>query len=459
MKFDTDSLERCFSFSNLVGHESDVTAVNTTALARWIMEIIPIRCIIETKEVLTYVHGKFIPNGLEFIHKVLTEALSPYRKTSGAAIYTSHLHDEVVHIVRGLTYIHADKFDADLNWINVENGMLNWKTGEFTEHDPGFNSRIQIPVKYDPYAVCPSIQKILKIILRPEDYVKMLEFIAYMLYRAYPISKAFIMIGPGKTGKSTLMEIIERFIGGSNCSSVSMHDIEHDRFATSDLYNKLFNGMGDMAQTNMPNANNLKMLTSGKDRIRGQKKGKQAFDFVNFAKIMFGTNKLPKVADDSDGFYRRVELIAMFHQFTPEEKDPRLLEAAQSDEEMSGLLNLVLPYLAPLLERGEFTNGTDTSSTATQYKVGSDPIPTFIETYVEEVPDAVTVKRDIYDTYVKFCNRYDVTPLCEIWFGREFAKHMPWRTQSQRIIGGRSRAVWLNLRLKPQGEVDGTIPT
>lgn len=456
MDFDHETLENeCFIFSDKKDHDTEVVSVNTYALSQWIMRIVPIKCVVETKEILTYFHGKYVPNGNEFIHRILVNALAPYKKVGGTSVYNKHLFEEVIHVIRGLTYAHAASFDADLDWINLENGMLNWRTEEFRPHDPDRDlSRIQIPVKYDPYAICPSIMKIFKTVLKEEDYVKALEFIAYTLYRAYPIQKVFIMIGPGGTGKTHFLDIITTFLGGENCSSVSMHDLERDRFASSDLYNALLNGFGDMEQSDLPNVNILKMLTSDKDRIRAQKKGRQAFEFVNFAKLMFGTNKLAKVKDDTSGFFRRVELLPFDHIFTPEEKDPELLRKSLEPEEMSGLLNLVLPYLAPLIERGEFTNAFDVEKAEARYKVASDPMSTFVENFIVEDPEKFIPKEDLYISYVAFCKKHGVKPpSCSIWFGREFAKVIPIKAASQRNINGRTKAVWLNLRLRTEEEV------
>ena len=457
MEFNKETLEDCFSWKDKYNHE--VVGVNNADLAKWVMKTVPIRCVVETKEVLTYFNGKYIPNGQELIHRVLVNALEGYVRPGGATVYNEHLFKEVMHILTGLTYTHANEFDENLNEINLRNGILNWRTMEFRSHDPERDlCRIQLPVDYDQYAICPSIEKIFRTVLHPEDYLKGLEFIAYCLYREYPIQKVFIMIGPGKTGKSRFLDIITSFLGHHNCASVSMHDLERDRFATSDLYGALFNGFGDMEQTNLPNVNILKMLTSNKDRVRAQKKGRQAFEFVNFAKFMFGTNKLAKVLDDTTGFYRRVELLPFDHVFTRDEYDPELLARTETEEEKSGLLNLVLPYLAPLLERGEFTNSYDTETAANRYKVGSDPIGTFIETFVEECPDAVTPKDDIYNAYCKFCEENAVKHQCRIWFGRDFAKVMPWKTQSKRNIDGKTLGVWLDLKLRKPNVPENPFP-
>src|SRR5690606_14458040 len=111
--------------------------------------------------------------------------------------------------------------------------------------------------------------------------------IAYCVYRAYPIQKMFVLFGPGGTGKSYFMDVVQRMLGDVNCSNVSMQDLARDRFATSDLYKKLANICGDLDNTTMNQVAALKQITSNKDRIRAQRKGEKAFSFVNFAKPLF----------------------------------------------------------------------------------------------------------------------------------------------------------------------------
>ena len=39
-------------------------------------------------------------------------------------------------------------------YLNVTNGMLDWRTGELSEHDPEHCSTIQLPVAWNPEARC-----------------------------------------------------------------------------------------------------------------------------------------------------------------------------------------------------------------------------------------------------------------------------------------------------------------
>lgn len=430
---------------------NEVISVNHHSLAMKILEHLPMVTVVETGEIYTYIRGHYVPNGLEIIHKVLVTILAPWHKQNGQTAYNSNVLKEVVGIIKGLTYNEDKVFDSRIEIINCLNGLLNWQTGEFIEHTPEYYSRIQLNVNYDPDATCPIILGVFDKILRKEDFQKALEFIAYCLYREYPIQKAFILLGPGGTGKSHFIDIIRAMLSDENVSSVSMHDLEEDRFASSDLHNKLLNENGDLAQHTLPNVNVLKMLTSNKDTIRAQRKGERAFDFVNFAKIIFAANKLARVKDDTSGFYRRIEILPFEHIFSEQEKADgvNILEQVTNPKELSGLLNIVLPYLEPLLERGRFSNSFEVATAKDQYKKQSDPINTFVELHIKEVADECVAKERIYHEYRKFCVLNHIDPLHVVPFGKALKACIPWYCSGIRDFGGCRHTALLNTMLIP----------
>jgi len=447
--FSDEEVRSCFEYHPKMRDE--IIAVNHAKLAHMIIQHAPIATLIESGEMIIYAAGKYHPNGKELVQKILVTLLAGYRKTTGQTIYNSSLLKEVLGIIKGLTYQESKKFDSDLHLINCKNGILNWKTMEFRPHarDGSDFSRIQLDVKYDPDATCPTIYKVFKKIIRKGDFRKAMEFIAYCLYREYPIQKAFILLGPGGTGKSHFIDIIRAVLGSENVSSTSMHDLEEDRFATSDLMNKLLNENGDLSQEVLPNVNILKMITSNKDVIRAQKKGEQAFEFINFAKVIFAANKLPRVKDDTTGFYRRIEILPFEHVFTEQERVESAddLKRLLDPSELSGLLNMVLPYLEPLLENGRFDNSFEVATAKDEYRRQSEPVSSFVEMCIKEMADECVAKETIYAEYVRFCKLSHIEPLHPVPFGKALKMFIPWYQHGIRDFGGDRHTCLINTRL------------
>ena len=77
----------------------------------------------ETKEILYYRDGVFVPGGEILIEK---EA----ERTYGYKVANHHLTEIKGHVMRS-TYHTREEIDSDLNIINLKNGLYNFHTSEF----------------------------------------------------------------------------------------------------------------------------------------------------------------------------------------------------------------------------------------------------------------------------------------------------------------------------------------
>lgn len=356
----------------------------------------------QKKAILYYWNGRYEPDGELIIEKLLAHAFTDVM-CGTKPLWSTHEKREVLERIRELTPALDSNFDADLDIINMTNGLYNWRTGEFKPHTPDYPSRIQIPIKYDPNARCPTIEKLFEIVIKPMDIPKVIEFIGYCLYRKYPIQKVFILLGPGGTGKSFLIDVIQSFVGEENSFSISPQELTTDRFAAADLYRKLLNAMPDVGDAKLAQTALLKALTGRSDKVRGQRKFQDPFEFINFAKMLFGFNSLPETADKTSGFYRRIEIIRMEHVLGDKELSKEFIDKITSPEELSGLFNLAIKTLPDLLKRNTFTNETSRDDMAEQYEQISNPMKYFCEHFLKNVPDERISKDQLFSNYKEFC--------------------------------------------------------
>src|SRR5437763_5281033 len=99
------------------------------------------------------------------------------------------------------TGVERSKFDsAEHDILNLQNGLLNSETGEFTEHSPTHLSLVQLPIRYDPNAKCPNISKFLEQVLHPQDVSTALQIFGYCLYKSAKYEKAIMLFGTGSNG-------------------------------------------------------------------------------------------------------------------------------------------------------------------------------------------------------------------------------------------------------------------
>jgi putative DNA primase/helicase len=155
----------------------------------------------------------------------------------------------------------------------------------------------------------------------------------------------------------------------------------------------------------------FKQITGGsKDPIRAERKYEHAFSFINFAKLVFATNKLPKTCDDTTGFYRRFEIIRCDHVFTKEEYDAETLDHLTDPEELSGFFNEVVGKLQELLERRAFTGEMSSDQVKQIWEENSVPIVDFADRFIDaHAADQVIPKDELHEWFLKYCRLVGTT--------------------------------------------------
>ena len=67
--------------------------------------------------------------------------------------------------------------------------------------------------QYDPSATCPQFKKFIQESLNSSDALIAQELVGYLLIPSVAAEKAFILYGPGRSGKSTFLKVIEQILG------------------------------------------------------------------------------------------------------------------------------------------------------------------------------------------------------------------------------------------------------
>lgn len=223
-----------------------------------VRKIVSLVTIEETGSMLCYKEGVFVRGGEVKVEALLHKSFHGYE-----CFDPVQTPKKVIAHLKGLTMASKDKFDADLDIINMKNGLYNWRKKTLYKHSPDYLSLIQIPVIYDLAARCPRIETVLKRVLSATDIVKFKEFAGYCLYRHYPIKKVFILLGPGQTGKSYVLDVLRQFVGDENACSVSLTNLANNRFAGSDLFGKLLDVVNEMDSGELLSSDLFKQITGG----------------------------------------------------------------------------------------------------------------------------------------------------------------------------------------------------
>lgn len=369
----------------------------------------------QKSEMWIYQNGIYVPQGESFIKEFC-------RRILGSA-YTNQFVNVVLDKVRTDTFIEQDDFFKQDNSFEVcvENGILNIITRELSIFNPRKIFFNKLPVVYEPTAKCPKIEEHFKTILRDEEDSKvMFELFGYTLLKENKLEKAFMFVGNGRNGKSKTLELLKKFVGVDNCSALNLNSMTSESFSLSELFGKMVNLAGDLSYTDLKDTGTLKQLI-GRDEIQAKRKFLRDLNFVNYAKLIFSTNELPKVYDLTDGFWTKWVLLEFPFKFIsekefnelPEEQrinkkimNPDIIEQISIPEELSGLLNKSLDGLDTILKNKEFSYSRGTSEVKNLWVRQSDSFTAFCFDRLEEDYNNKISKKELKKEFLKYCKEH-----------------------------------------------------
>lgn len=296
--------------------------------------------------------------------------------------------------------------DTDLNrypveWINFQNGFYDPVNHKMVPHDPKYRATNQVPHDYDPHDKRHStvIQEWLDSICEtPEDIEMLCEYAGLCMTRDTRQQKFLVLVGEGGTGKSTVIRMINEMVGKENISSISLNQLTQ-RFAAFGLMGKLLNSCADLEIDALSDVSTLKKVL-GEDVISAEAKGKDAVNFVSFAKLIFSTNELPIVkAERTNGFYRRLMILTM--NKVPKKRDPGFFDSLS--DEIDDFISICVTALERLYQRGMILESSGSVEAVERLRCDSDTVEAFLAEKTERVPGGRIKKAELYGKYEEFC--------------------------------------------------------
>lgn len=319
--------------------------------------------------------------------------------------------------------------------IIVENGILDVLTHSLKPFSSEYFLTVKLHVAFDEKAECPKVQKFLTEILDAEQIRVFQEAVGYTLYRVMIHHKAFLFLGSGANGKSTLLELVHKFLGYENCSALTIQDINYNRFGTANLYGKLANICSDLPASKLEQTGTWKRSVGG-DVINAEVKNRMPFPFISSTKQFYAANTLPPISNSEDNlaFFRRWLILEFKHQFLGRKADKNKLNEITTDHELSGFLNFALVGLTRLLTNGDFSQTEDLEAVRTQYLKRSDSVKAFIEEKLEVTNNHADFieQQSLFDTFIEYCKAEGIPTKAQQLFtkgmkdfcsGSRYAKH------------------------------------
>lgn len=292
----------------------------------------------------------------------------------------------------------------DLQYLNLPNGLLDWKEGKLYPHNAHVVSTARIPIPWDEDSECPHIDRFFREVF-PDDAIELAyEILGYMLYNDNPLHKAILLYGSGRNGKGTFIRLARMLVGHNNISAVTPQALDSSQFSSAQLYGKLANLVGDVDPRIFKSTEQFKQLTGG-DYMMAQHKHKDPFVFRCRALMVAAFNSLPRTADTTEGFFSRWVVVPFTAFFPAGVADPTLIGRLTSQEELQGLLRYAVGGLQQVMRRGRFTIPPSVERATEKFKMEADPLRAFVSERVRfhhENDPAFTARTDIYAAYTAY---------------------------------------------------------
>lgn len=338
-------------------------------------------------------------------------------RTTTPGLCSSHMGNEVVAMIKRLTFIEREKLEPPARYTPLANGIYDFEKETLTAFTPELFFTAKLAVAFDPEANCPKIDKFISEVVEPNEVKGLYELAGYVIRRENPMQKAWLFDGIGNNGKSVFIWVLEFMVGKENACSIPIQKLESNRFATAELEGKYLCSVADLSGADLKSTGMFKAIVGG-DLIQAERKGQNPFRFHPWTKLVYSCNKIPDSGEDeSNAFYRRWILTPFPYDFSGRE-DRLLKHTLIAPEELSGLLNKSLEAVKGVYERNKFSSEKPIEELRKIYVSKSNSAKAFVA-FVKNDPEAFVPKSQVWKAYFEFCRAKHLTVKSERAFWQE----------------------------------------
>lgn len=299
--------------------------------------------------------------------------------------------------------------DPKDTWVQFKDQIYDIETGESFKATPKYFICNPVPWEVSDKKETPEIDKLFKEWVG-EDHVKTLKQIcAYCMLPSYPIHRLFCLIGEGSNGKSKFLEFVSNLVSKENITATELENLIGTRFEKAKLHKKSVCMMGETNFSNIKRTNLIKKLT-GEEPVSAEKKRKDGFEFLNYAKILIATNGLPYSEDQTDGWFRRWCIIDFPNQF----KEKANLLGRIPKQEYKNFCAQAIDLLKELLKDMKFHKEGGIRDRRERYNEYSNPVGKFIEMECKKAKECSIPFFKFYDEMKIWIKSRSYRPLTKV---------------------------------------------
>lgn len=342
-------------------------------------------------------------------------------------------------------------FDRDPMLLNVQNGIIDLRTGRLSPHDPNAMLTRISPATFDPDAECPLFLGFLNRIFKGDaDLISFVQrAIGYSLTGDISEQVWFLLYGSGQNGKSTLVGLVSKLLGGyAGKTGIDTFMVRANQQIGNTPEIAALDGTRCVYATEPEEGRRLavgriKDMTGG-EPICATPKYRDPYNFDPVWKLWISGNHRPVISETTKAAWRRIRLIPFDVEIKDEEKDLRLPQ--KLERELPGILRWAVEGCLKWQKEGLGT--CDVVKTATdEYRQTQDNLGEFLADCCiipTEKPGAVHAPAsDLFTAYSRWCEMAGEPYVSQRRFGEALSSR-----GFQRFKGKKGLFYWKGLKLK-----------
>lgn len=229
----------------------------------------------------------------------------------------------------------------------------------------------------------------------------LLRILAYLISSLILGRKAFLLLGKGSTGKSTLLELIEAVVGVDNTSHVPFHMMGNIH-ARAEYRDKRLNISRDNSDVPMRNEDAFKNLVSC-EMTSARRLYENLVDFVPRLKYIFASNVDLHFAHPDDAVYDRLLVIPFTKEIPEKERDRELLKKLLEERDI--IFSVAVDQLSDLVQSGfDFKEPTASKDIIAVYRKALHTAESFLCDCCKVDESGSVSSVELYQQYLCWCS-------------------------------------------------------
>lgn len=289
--------------------------------------------------------------------------------------------------------------------LSCENGLLHLPSQSLMPHTPYYYTHNAIDYPYESNASIPNEWLNFLNSLWPDDQPAidtLQEIFGYCLMPDTSQQKAFMLIGPKRSGKGTIARILEAVIGPYNCISPTLASLG-TTFGLQPFLGKRLATISDArisGKTDTSVVAERVLAITGEDSVTVDRKFLGPWTGKLATRFLVVSNELPRIADASGALPSRFIVLMMTNSFYGRE-DRALTQRLLG--ERSAILNWAIAGYRRLAERGYFDQPASAADAVRELEDLSSPVGAFVRDACLIAPGRSIHVDLLYDAWCAWC--------------------------------------------------------